>query len=166
MWGALGIYTWICQPHNHSDLTDGEIHPTRTFLEMPIQTINYHLASLLGARTIIDIEETRGFCHLSPHCHPQIVGLKATGVQCWPPHWCHLCQTGQKAPNVPREVDNVGKPEPTWKLIYPSLKMRTQRMLWPIKVGGGHWQYTIVWDAEIAHSSHMPFGPCKATPVN
>ena len=83
----------------------------------------------LRVGTIIDIEETWGSYHLSPHCHPQIMGLKATGFQCWPPHQCHHCQTVQKAPNIPREVDNVGKLEPIWKLIYPSLKTRTQRML-------------------------------------
>ena len=153
---------WICRSPNHSDLTNGEIHPKRTFLDMPIQTINYHLTGLWGARTIIDVEETWGSYHLSPHCHPQIVGLKVTGFQCWMPRQCHHCQTGQKAPHVPGEVDDVGKLEPTWKLICPSLKMRMQRMLWPITVGGGIWWYTIMQDAEIANSSCMPFSPCKA----
>ena len=79
---------------------------------MPIQTENYHLTSLQGARTVIDVEETWGPYHLSPHCHPQIVGLKVTGVQCQLPHQCHCCWTSQKAPNIPREVDDVGRLEP------------------------------------------------------
>ena len=91
-------------------------------------------------------------------------GLKATGAWCWLPWQCHHYQTGQKAPSIPREVDNVGKPEHTWKLIYLSLKMRLERMLWLIKVGGGIWWYAIVQDAEIIRSSCIPFGPCKATP--
>ena len=73
-------------------------------------------------------KETKDTYHLNPHCHPQTMGLKATGVGCRQPHQCHHCQTSQKAPNIPREVDDVGKPEPTWKLIYPSSKMRMQRM--------------------------------------
>ena len=152
------------------DPTTIQIWLTRRFTpkghswNMLIQTTNYHLTSLWGAGTIIDIEETRDTYHLNPHCHPQTMGLKATGVQCWLPHWCHHCQTSQKAPDVPGEVDNVGKLEPTWKLIYPSLKMRMQRMLWLIKVGGGIWQYTIVQDAKIVCPSHMPFSPCKVTP--
>ena len=116
--------------------------------------------------TIIDVEETRVSYHLSPQFHPHIVGLKPTGVWCQPLHWSHCCKTGQKAPSIQREVGNVGKPEPIWKLIYPSLKTRIQRMLWPTKVGGGIWQYTIVWDARIVHSSCMPFVPCKVTPEN
>ena len=80
---------------------------------MLIQTTKYHLTSLQGARTIIDIEETRDFDHLKPHHHPQTMGLKATEVQCQLPYQCHCCQTSQKAPNAPREVDNEVKPEPT-----------------------------------------------------
>ena len=91
---ALGIHMWICQPHNYSDLTDGEIHPKGTFPEMLIQTTNYHLTSLLGARTIIDAEETRDSYHVNPHHHSQTTDLKATGVQCQLPHQCHHCQTG------------------------------------------------------------------------
>ena len=52
---------------------------------MPIQTISYCLASLCGAGTAIDMEETRCNHHIIPCCHPQIMGLKATGVQCWWP---------------------------------------------------------------------------------
>ena len=115
----------------------------------------------LGAKTAIDIEETRGSYHLSPLCCPQIVDLKAIGVWCQQPHWCHHCQTGQKAPGIPGEVDDMGKPKPTWKLIYLPSKIRMQRMLWPTKVGGGIWLYTIVQDAEIVHSSHMQFSPCR-----
>ena len=80
---------------------------------MLIQTTNYCLASLQGARTIIDIEETRDSYHLNPHCHPQTMGLKVTGVQYQLPHGCHCYQTSQKAHDIPREVDNVGKLEPT-----------------------------------------------------
>ena len=79
---------------------------------MLIQTTNYHLVSHLGAGTILDVEETRNSYHINPHCHPQIMGLKVTGVWCQLPHQCHHCQTGQKASNVPREVDNMEKPEP------------------------------------------------------
>ena len=70
-------------------------------LEMPIQTINYCLAGLWEARTTIDVEETRGYCHLSSPCHPLIAGLKVIGVQCQQPHWCCHCQTGLKAPGIP-----------------------------------------------------------------
>ena len=157
---------WICWPHNHSDLTIREILPKRTPPQMPIQTISYHLASLWEARTAIDVEETRGYHHLSPHHHPQIMGLKVIGVQCWWPHQCHHCQTGLKAPSIPSEVDDMGRLKPTWKLIYPSLKMRTQRMLWPTRVGGGTWWYTIMLDAETIHSSHMPSSLCKVTLEN
>ena len=110
---------------------------------MPIQTISCCLASLWEARTAIDVVETRGYHHLSPCCHPWIVGSKKIGVQCWQPHQCHHCQIGPKAPSIPSEVDDVGRPEPTWKLIYPSLKMRMQRMLWPTRVGGGIGWFTI-----------------------
>ena len=55
----------------HSDLTDREIHPKETFLEMTIQTTNYHHTDLQGAITVIDVEETRDFNHLKPHHHPQ-----------------------------------------------------------------------------------------------
>ena len=104
-----------------------------------------------------------GLPPLQSQCHPQITGLKVIGVQ--PPPCCH-CQTGQKAPGIPGKVDNVGRLESTWKVIYPSLKMRTQRMLWPTRVGGGIWWYTVVQDAEIVHSCHMPFGLCKVTLEN
>ena len=104
--------------------------------------------------------------HLSPHCCPQIMGLKAIEVWCLWPHQCHHCQTDQKAPGISTEVDDMGKLELTWKLIYPSLKMRTPRMLWPTKVGCGIWLYTIVQDAEIIHSFCTPFSPCKVTPEN
>ena len=60
----------------------GRFSPKRTPPEMPIQTISYHLASLQQAGTAIDVEETRGNHHLSPHCHPQIVGLKVIGAWC------------------------------------------------------------------------------------
>ena len=154
---------WIHRPHNHSDLTDREIHHKGTFPEMLIQTTNYHLTSLQGAGTVIDIEETRDSYHLNPNHHPQTAGSKVTGAWCWLPNQCHCYQTSQKATSIPREIDNVGKLEPTWKLICPSLKTRMQRMLWHIKVGGGIWQYTVMQDAEIIHSSHTPFDPCKAT---
>ena len=133
---------------------------------MPLWTISYHLASLQGAETAINVEETRGYHQVSPHHHPWITGLKLIGVQYWQPHWCSHCQTGQKAPSVPGKVDNGGRPEPSWKLIYPSLKMRTQRMLWSTRVGGGIWWYTIMQDAENLHSSCMPFVLCKVTPEN
>ena len=42
--------------------------------------------------------------------------------------------------------------------------MRIQRMLWPTKVGGGIWLYTVVQDSKIVHSSHTPFSPCKVIP--
>ena len=80
---------------------------------MPIQTINYCPASLQEAGTTIDIEKIRGYHHLShPHL-PQIMGSKVKGVQCQWPNQCYHCQTGQKAPNVPDVVDNVGRLEPT-----------------------------------------------------
>ena len=139
-------------------MTVQEILPKRTPPEMPIQTINYCPTGLWEAVTTINIEETRGYHLLSSAYHPQIRGLKVVGVQCWQPHWCHHCQTGLRAPG---EADNVGRLEPTWKLIYPSLKMRMQRMLWPTRVGGGIWWYTIVQDAEIIPSSHTLSCPYK-----
>ena len=42
-----------------------------------------------------------------PHCCPQIADLKAIGVWCQQPHQCCYCQTSQKAPSIPREVDDV-----------------------------------------------------------
>ena len=108
----------------------------------------------------------QGLLPPQPHWCRQIVGFKAIGVWCQWPHWCHHCQTGQKIPSVPREVDDVGKLEPTWKVIYPSLKKRMQRMLWPNKVGGGIWLYTIVSDAKIIPSSCTLFSPCKVTLEN
>ena len=62
-----------------------------------------------------------------PPSPPQIADSKAIGVQCRQPHWCHHSQTGQKAPGIPDMADNAGGLEPTWRLIYPSLKMRMQR---------------------------------------
>ena len=90
-----------------------EILSKRTPLEMTIQAINYCLTGLQGARTAIDIEETRDYHHLSPHHSPQIVGLKVIGVWCQWSHICHHCQTGQKAPGIPSKVDDVGRQEPT-----------------------------------------------------
>ena len=80
---------------------------------MPIQTISCHLTCLQGARTTTDIEKTRGNHHLSPHCHPQTVGLKVIGAQWQQPPQCHHCQMGLKAPGIPSEVDDVGRLEPT-----------------------------------------------------
>ena len=156
----------ISWPHNHSGLTIWEIIPERTPPEMPIQTISYCLTGLREDRNAIDVKETRGYHHLSPNCHPWIAGLKVIGVLHQQPHQCCHCQTGPKAPSVPGKVDDVGRPEPTWKLIYPSLKMRMQRMLWPTRVGGGIWQYTTVQDAEIVPSSHMPSSPYRVIPEN
>ena len=124
--------------------------------EMLIQTINYHLIGLWGAGTANDIEETRGYHHLSPHCCPQIMGLKVIGDWCQCPHQCHHCQTSQKAPSIPSKLDDVERLEPTWKLFLLTLKTRMQKMLWPMIVGGGIWWYTIVQDAEIEHSSCTP----------
>ena len=63
-----------------TDLTVLEIFPERTPLEVPIQTISYHLTSLQEARTAIDIEDTRGYHHLSSHCHPCITDSKVIAV--------------------------------------------------------------------------------------
>ena len=73
---------------------------------------------------------------------------------------------GQKVPGIPSKVDDMGRLDPTWKLIYLSLKMRMQRILWPTRGWGGIWWYTIVWDDKIIHSFCMPFGPSKVTPEN
>ena len=98
------------QPFRFDCLGDS---PQRTPLEMPIQTMSYHPTGPQGARTTINVEETRGNHHLSPNCHPLIIGLKVIGVLCqWPPQ-CHHCQTDLKAPGIPSEVDNVGRPKPT-----------------------------------------------------
>ena len=94
-------------------LTIWGILPKRTSLEMPIQTINYHLTSLWEARPAIDVEENRGYHYLSSPHHPWIAGSKVIGVQCRQPHWCCHCQTGPRAPHGPGKVENVGRPEPT-----------------------------------------------------
>ena len=156
---------WICQPHNHSDLTILEFLTKRTPLEVPIQTINHHPIGLWEAESAINVEEIRGYHHLSyPHL-PWIVGLKVIGVLWWQSHWCCHCQTGWKAPSIPDVVDDVGR-EPTWRSIFESIKMRMQRMLSPTTVGGGIWWYTIVQDVEIAPSSCMTYGLCKVIPKN
>ena len=80
---------------------------------MPLQTISYCLAGLQGARTAIAIEDARGYHHLSPHHHLWTAGLKVIGVQCQQHHQCHHCQTGMRAPGIPDEVHNMGRPEPT-----------------------------------------------------
>ena len=51
--------------------------------------------------------------------------------------------------------------EPTWRLIYPSSKMRTQRMPSPTRVGGGTWPYTIEQGVETIPSCPKPSDPCK-----
>ena len=79
---------------------------------MPIQTINYYSTSLQEAGTTIDVEEIRGYHHLSSPCHPQIVGLTVIGVWCQQSHQCHHCQIGQKAPGISNVADNEGRPEP------------------------------------------------------
>ena len=135
----------------------------RTPPEMPIPTINHCPTNLQGAGTTINVEEIRSYHHLSYPCHPQIMDLKVIGIRCQQPHQCCHCQTGWKAPNM---VENIGRPEPTWRLIYLSLKMRMQRMLSPTRVGGGIWWYTVVQNAEIAPSSHTPSGHCKVIPEN
>ena len=56
--------------------------------------------------------------------------------------------------------------EPTWRLIYQSLKIRMQRMSSPTRVGGGTWLYIIMWDARTAPSFHTPSSPCKGTLEN
>ena len=97
------------QPFRFYHLGDS---PQKDTLEMPIQTTSYCLANLQEARTTIDIEETRGYHHLSPHCHPWIVGSKVIGVHYYQPHQCHPCQTGPKAPGIFNEVDDLGRLEP------------------------------------------------------
>ena len=54
-----------------------------------------------------------------------------------------------------------GKTRSHMKINIPIFKMRTQRMLWPTRVGGGIWWYTIMQDAEIVPSSHMPSSPYR-----
>ena len=60
-------------------------------------------------------------------------------------------------------ADDIGRLEPTWRLIYPSLKMRTQRMPSPTRVGDGTWLYIIMQDAGITPFFHTPSSPCKDT---
>ena len=93
----------------------------------------------LRGRNCNQCRRDQGLPPPQPHCHLQIMGLKVIGVQCQWPHGCHHCQTGLKVPGIPSKVYELGRLEPTWKLIYPSLKMRMQRMLWPTRAGGGIW---------------------------
>ena len=68
--------------------------------------------------------------------------------------------------SIPNMTDDVGRPEPVWRLIYPSLKTRMHRMPSSTRVGGGIWLYTIMWGAGIAPSFHTPSGLCKGTLEN
>ena len=134
--------------------------------QMPVWTTSNHPTGCRKAAITIDIEGTRGYYFLS---HPHllwIAGSKVIGVQCWQPHQCHCSQTDWKAPGIPSMADNVGRLEPMWRSIYPSLKMRMQRMPSLIRVGGGTWWYTIMWDVGIAPSFHIPSSPYQGTPEN
>ena len=154
---------WICWPHNHLGLTIQKILPKRTPPEMPIQTISY---CITGLQEVRNCNWCRGDHHLGPHCHPQIMGSKLIEVQYQQPHQCCPCQTGLKGAGIPSKVDDVGRLEPTWKLIYLSLKMRMQRMLWPTRVGSGIWWYAILQDAETIPSSCMPSSHYRVRPEN
>ena len=79
-------------------------------------------------------------------------------------HQYHHNLTSQKAPSIPIMADITGKLEATWKSIYPSLKMWTQRMQSPTKVGDGSWLYTNMQGAQTVSSFPTPSIPYKSTP--
>ena len=90
---------------------------------MPVLTINHCLAGCRVAGIGISIEEIRHWYHISHHHLLWIMTLKAIGVQCQLP-----CQKGWKASSIPNVADDIRRLKPTWRLIYPSLKMRMQRI--------------------------------------
>ena len=68
-----------------------------------------------GAKTTIDIGETKGFHCLSSHHLPQTVGSRVTGAHCqWFPQ-CHPCLIDQRDPGNSNEGDSTKRTEPIWR---------------------------------------------------
>ena len=78
-----------------------------------VPTTHSHPASLLGAGNVIDIGETKGLNHLSSLHFLQTVGLRATKVHYQQLPLCCPGLTGQMDQDVPDEVDNVKRMDPT-----------------------------------------------------
>ena len=135
----------------------GRFSPKGHPQEMTIQTISYCLTGLQEARTTINVEETRGYHHLNLHHHPQITGWKVIGIQCQQPHWCHHCQTSLKVPSIPGEVDNVGRLEPTWKLIYSSFIFKVENAKDAVTYQSWRWDLMVYHCAGCRDHTLLPY---------
>ena len=127
---------------SHSDSIMEMSPPRKNVSKMSALTINHHLTGHQEAGIVIGGKETQGWYDPShPHL-PQIMDSKVTEGWYQQPDQYHHNLTGKKAPSIPVMADIEGKPEATWKSIYPSLKMMTWRMPSPTKVEDGTWLYT------------------------
>ena len=70
---------------------------------MVVLIINPHHVSPQEAKTVIDIRETKGLCHLGSPPLPQTMGSRVTGVHYQQLPQCCLGLTGQMDPNIPDE---------------------------------------------------------------
>ena len=146
----LDAHVLIQQHPKHSDSIMGISPPGKIASKTLALTLSPHTTSHHGAGIMTQWPRNpRPLLPQPPHL-PPIEDLKAIGVWCWQPHQYHHSLIGQKAPGIPIMADVAGRPEATWRSIYPSLKMRTPRMLSLIRVGDGTWLYTVTrtgcWD--------------------
>ena len=91
------------------------------------------------------------------------IGLRGMEVQCWLPPQCHQGPIDQGAPSISTVVDANGSPGATWKSVCLSSRMKTRRMLSPIKAGIGINWCILKLCAKTAPSILMSFAPYRAT---
>ena len=160
-WEDQDIHEPIQCPPSHSDSIikvspPQKEHPKGAGLHSQHHPIGHPEAGIMA------IGDGTGGQFNPSHPHPcQIRDSKVIEVRCWQLLQCPHSWTGLKTHGIPNMADDVGRPEPTWRLIYPSLKMRTQRMPSPTRVGGGTWPYTIKQGVETVSSCLMPSDPSK-----
>ena len=82
-------------------------------LEIVVLTTHSHPTGLLVARNIIGIGETKGLNHLSSLHLLQAMGFRATKVCYQQLPLCCPGLTGQTDQDIPDEVDDVKRMDPT-----------------------------------------------------